>query len=91
MSDSLWSHGLYNPWNSPGQKIGVGSLSLLQGILEGKKKKDMKDTGSDNDWKFYKIKVRYQTKDPRNSESNKQDECQKFTCRYHIQSVENQR
>ena len=37
------------PWNSPGQKIGVGSLSLLQGILEGKKKKDMKDTGSDND------------------------------------------
>ena len=31
MSDSLWPHGLYNPWNSPGQKTGVGSLSLLQG------------------------------------------------------------
>ena len=25
-------HGLYSPWNSPGQNTGVGSLSLLQGI-----------------------------------------------------------
>ena len=32
-SDSLWPHGLYNPWNSPGQSTGVGSLSLLQGIF----------------------------------------------------------
>ena len=24
---------LYSPWNSPGQNIGVGSLSLLQGIF----------------------------------------------------------
>ena len=31
--DSLWSHGLYSPWNSPGQNTGVGSLSLLQGIF----------------------------------------------------------
>ena len=31
MSDSLQPHGLYNPWNSPGQNTGVGSLSLLQG------------------------------------------------------------
>ena len=31
VSDSLWSHGLYSPWNSPGQNTGVGSLSLLQG------------------------------------------------------------
>ena len=23
----------YNPWNSPGQNTGVGSLSLLQGIF----------------------------------------------------------
>ena len=30
MSDSLWTHGLYNPWNSLGQNTGVGSLSLLQ-------------------------------------------------------------
>ena len=29
----LWPHGLYNPWNSPGQNTGVGSLSLLQGIF----------------------------------------------------------
>ena len=29
----LWSHGLYSPWNSPGQNTGVGSLSLLQGIF----------------------------------------------------------
>ena len=32
-SDSLHSHGLYSPWNSPGQNTGLGSLSLLQGIL----------------------------------------------------------
>ena len=31
MSDSLWPHGLYSPWNSPGQNTGVGSLSFLQG------------------------------------------------------------
>jgi len=29
----LGSHGLYNPWNSPGQNTGVGSSSLLQGIF----------------------------------------------------------
>ena len=33
MSDSLRSHGLHSPWNSPGQNTGVGSLSLLQGIF----------------------------------------------------------
>jgi len=32
MSDSLCPHGLYSPWNSPGQNTGVGRLSLLQGI-----------------------------------------------------------
>ena len=32
-SDSLWPHRLYSPWNFPGQNIGVGSLSLLQGIF----------------------------------------------------------
>ena len=30
---SLQTHGLYSPWDSPGQKTGVGSLSLLQGIF----------------------------------------------------------
>ena len=24
LSDSLWPHGLYSPWNSPGQNTGVG-------------------------------------------------------------------
>ena len=33
VSDSLWSHGLYCPWHSPGQNTGVGSLSLLQRIF----------------------------------------------------------
>ena len=32
-SDSLWPHGLYSPWNSPGQNTGVGTLSCLCGIL----------------------------------------------------------
>ena len=31
--DSLQPHRLYSPWNSPGEKTGVGSLSLLQGIF----------------------------------------------------------
>ena len=31
--DSFWPHGLYNPWNSPGQNTGLGSISLLQGIF----------------------------------------------------------
>ena len=33
MSNSLWPHGLYSLWNSPGQNTGVGSLFLLQGIF----------------------------------------------------------
>ena len=33
MSNSLPPHGLYSPWNSPGQNTGVGSLSLHQGIF----------------------------------------------------------
>ena len=33
VSDSLQPHGLYSPWNSSGQNTGVGSLSLLKGIL----------------------------------------------------------
>ena len=33
MSNSLWPHGLYSPWNSPGQNTGVGNRSLLQGIF----------------------------------------------------------
>ena len=33
MLDSLQPHGLYSPWNSPGQNTRVGSLSLLQGIF----------------------------------------------------------
>ena len=33
MSDSLQPHGLYSPWNSPGQNTGVGSLSFLQEIF----------------------------------------------------------
>ena len=33
MSNSLRLHGLYSPWNSPGQNTTVGSLSLLQWIF----------------------------------------------------------
>ena len=33
VSDSLGPHGLYFPWNSPGQNTGMCSLSLLQGIF----------------------------------------------------------
>ena len=33
VSDSLQPHGLYSPWDSPGQNTGVGSLSLLEEIF----------------------------------------------------------
>ena len=33
ISNSLRPHGLYSPWNSPGQNTRVGSVSLLQGIF----------------------------------------------------------
>ena len=33
MSTSLRPHGLYSPFNSPGQSTGVGSLSLLKEIF----------------------------------------------------------
>ena len=33
MPDSLQPHGLYRPWNSPGQNTGVGSLFLPPGDL----------------------------------------------------------
>ena len=33
MSDSLQPHGLYSPWNSPGQNTGVGNHTLLQRIF----------------------------------------------------------
>ena len=33
MFDSLRPNGLHSPWNSPGQNIGVSSLSFLQGIF----------------------------------------------------------
>ena len=34
MSNSLRPHGLYSPWNYLGQKTGVGSCSVLQGIFQ---------------------------------------------------------
>ena len=33
VSDSLLPHGLYSPWNSPGQNTGVGSLFPSPGDL----------------------------------------------------------
>ena len=30
---TLWPHGLYSPWNSPGQNTGVDNLALLLGIF----------------------------------------------------------
>ena len=33
VSDFLWPHGLYSPWNFPGQNTEVASHSLLQGIF----------------------------------------------------------
>ena len=33
VSDSLWPHELYSPWNSLDQNTGVGSHFLLQGIF----------------------------------------------------------
>ena len=37
MYNSLWPHGLYSPWNSPGQNTGLGSQSLIQWIFPKQK------------------------------------------------------
>ena len=36
MSDFLRPHGLYNPWNSPGQNTGVGRCSLFRGSSQSR-------------------------------------------------------
>ena len=33
VSNYLWPHGLYSPWNSPGRNTGLGSLSLLHEMV----------------------------------------------------------
>ena len=33
MSDSLWPHGLYSPWNSTGQNTGVGSAQFSCSVM----------------------------------------------------------
>ena len=33
VSDCLWPHGIFSPWNSPDQNTGVGRFFLLQGIF----------------------------------------------------------
>ena len=33
VSNTLQPHGLYSPWNSPGQNTGVSSYSLHKGIF----------------------------------------------------------
>ena len=33
VSDSLWSYGLYSPWNSPGQNTGVVASPFSRGIF----------------------------------------------------------
>ena len=33
LSNSLRPHGLYSPWNSPGQNTVVGCLSFFQGMF----------------------------------------------------------
>ena len=47
MPNSLRPHGLYSPWNSPGQNAGVGSLSLLPnpGIKLGSPRGDLPNPG----------------------------------------------
>ena len=45
VSDSLWPHGLYSPWNSPGQNTGVNSLSLLQGSSQPGDRTQLSCTG----------------------------------------------
>ena len=36
VSDSLRPHGLYSPWNSPGQNTGVGSCLFSRGSSQPK-------------------------------------------------------
>ena len=36
VSNSLWTHRLHSPWNSPGQNTAVGNLSLSRGSSQPK-------------------------------------------------------
>ena len=45
VSDSLRPHGLYSPWNPPGQNTGVGSLSLLQWIFPTQRSRESRIAG----------------------------------------------
>ena len=49
---TLWDHGLYSPWTSPGQSTGVGSLSLLQGDLPNL---GIKPRSPDCRWMLYQL------------------------------------
>ena len=44
MSDSLWLHGLYSPWNSLGQNTGGDGLFLLHRQIREGPSKSMEDT-----------------------------------------------
>ena len=41
VSDPLRPHGLHSPWSSSGLNIGVGNLSLLQGIFPNQASKQV--------------------------------------------------
>ena len=45
VSDSMRPHGLYSPWNPPGQNTGVGSLSLLQWIFPTQRSRESRIAG----------------------------------------------
>ena len=53
VSNSLQPSGLHSPWNSPGQNIGVGSLSPLQGELYSVSDKEIQEIRPDRQsaWK----------------------------------------
>ena len=51
LSDSLWAHGLYSPWHSPGQNTGVGSLFLFQRIFPAQRS----NPGLSYCWIFYQL------------------------------------
>ena len=57
MSDSLWPHGLYGPWNSPGQNTGVDSRSLLHGIFPEPRSPALKADSLLNSWLWFKTNL----------------------------------
>ena len=68
----MWPHGLYSPWDSPGQNTGVGSLCLLQGIFPTQ---EWNPCLLHCRWIFYQLSHKGSPRNSKDSGSKKFEKC----------------